>query len=114
MFKVFSAFAALLIFSILSYSSVAETGSVMSPLKVQYMYSQGSSIYIRFSNGSMDGCHGGNSGRLASSNILFDSLYSQVLTIIAMGGIKGQVLYNVNSSSGNWSDCEITGLVLFP
>lgn len=92
----------------------AETGPVSAPLKVTYMYSSGS-LYIRFSTGSMPGCHGNNSGRLHSNNLLYDQLYSQILTMVATGGIKGQVVYTVvNSGAGQWSDCKIDGLVLYP
>jgi len=92
----------------------AETGPLLSPLKVKYMYT-GGYLYIRFSNGSMPGCHGNNSGRLHSDNPLYDQLYSQVLTMVATGGIRGQVIYTVvNPEAGNWGDCKIDGLALYP
>ncbi len=99
---------------LISSNSFAETGPVSDKLNVQYMYTHGS-LYVRFNNGSMPGCHGNNSGRLYDTNSRFDEIYAQLLTMIAMGGIKGQVIYKINNpGAGQWSDCEISGLILHP
>ncbi len=100
--------------TMVSTTAFTDTGPVLDPLKIQYMYTH-DSIYVRFSNGAMPGCHGNNAGRLYDSNSRFDEIFSQLLTMTALGGVKGQVIFKVdNPGAGQWSDCQISGLVLHP
>jgi len=62
----------------------------------------------------MPGCYGDSGGYLYTSNSAFKELYAQLLTILATGGIRANVVYTLNSSTGNWGDCTIDGLYLQP
>lgn len=93
----------------------SETGPKVGPLEVSYMYSQGTSFYIIFPEGSMPGCHDNRGGRLHDSHRLFDQLYSQVLLMVSGVKMDGQVIYKIdNPGGGQWSDCSIDGLILYP
>lgn len=48
------------------------------------------------------------------TNALFDQLYAKLLMITSVGGARGHVLFTLHSSSGEWSDCTITGNWLRP
>ncbi len=91
----------------------AATGPVMDKLKITYMYTD-SSIYIAFESGALPGCYQDKGARLYSDHVLFDQLYSQVLTMSAIGGIKGQVIYEEISGGSGWSTCRILGFALQP
>jgi hypothetical protein len=108
----------LLIVSILfSNFAFSKSGVVQSNLEVKYMYMKGGYVYVTFNPGSMDGCYGGFGGVLYKDDTtpMFAEIYSTLLTMQVTGGFgKGAVIYTVNNSSGNWSDCTINGLELHP
>ncbi len=93
----------------------AENGPLNSKLKPSKIYNDGgSSYYIEFNSGSMPGCYSDKGGRLKSTNPLFKETYSTVLTMMAIGGIRGHVVFNVTGTDGSWSECEIVGFDLKP
>lgn len=70
----------------------ADSGPQFQSLEVTRIYNDGGqSYYIEFNDGSMPGCFSERGGRLLPSNPLFDQTYSMVLTMMAVGGVKGAV-----------------------
>ena len=92
------------------------TGPKQSPLKITSIYqSDSSAVYIAFNPESMPNCYANRGGYLWKSHPNFDQVYAQILTIMATGGTPGHVLFDtVNPGAGQWSDCNIRGLYLFP
>jgi hypothetical protein len=101
----------------LGHSAFAITnGPIMTPLKVSQMYTRHASgaIYVAFQSGAMPGCYGNSGGYLRTDNSLFKELYSQMLTLIASGGFRANVVYTQHTPTNNWSDCTIEGIQLLP
>ena len=94
----------------------AAIGPTQSPLRVTTMYTKDANgtIYVAFQSGAMPGCYSGAGGYLFTSNTFYKEIYSQLLTMVANGGIKASVIYTQNYSAGQWSDCTIDGIYLQP
>lgn len=92
------------------------SGPMQTPLKIDRMYqNDGTAIFIAFETQAMPSCYQDSGGYLRKSHPNFDQLYAQILTMMAMGGIRGYVLYRpINPGAGQWSDCDIVGFYLFP
>lgn len=105
----------LLLAVLLTRLSYADTGPTQAPLRVTTMYTAGNggSVYVEFEAGAMPGCYSDAGGQLKKSNPDFEVVYSQVLTMMATGGVRGKVLYTVTSGSG-WAKCRIDGFWLLP
>ena len=48
------------------------------------------------------------------NNPHYKELYSTLLTIVALSGVRAAVLYTQNTPTNNWGDCTITGIYLMP
>ena len=99
-----------------SQLAFAAIGPQQAPLRVTQMYlvHGNGTLYVSFQTGAMPGCYGNAGGYLYTSNTAFKDLHAQLLTMLAMGGIRASVVYTVNASTGNWGDCTIDGLYLQP
>ena len=93
----------------------ASLGPLMQPLRVTVMYTlDTSNVYVQFQNGAMPGCYAAAGGLLLVANSRFKELYAQLLTMVALGGVKAYVFYTQNTPTNNWSDCFLDGLELVP
>jgi hypothetical protein len=94
----------------------AATGPLIEPLLVKSVYTEdgSSAVYVEFQSGAMPGCYGNAGGYLFFTNARFNQLYAALLMITSVGGVRAHVLFTLNSSSGEWSDCTITGIWLRP
>jgi hypothetical protein len=96
----------------------AANGPLLQPIHVKMLYIDGTNgggnIVVGFDTGSMPGCYGDSVGYLLTSNSRFKELHAQLLTMIAMGGIKGYVLYTVTGPPGAWSTCTFDGFEFVP
>jgi len=95
----------------------AANGPPEQPIHVTMLYvdgQNGGNIVVAFDPGSMPGCYGDSLGYLLTSNPLFKELHAQMLAMIAMGGIKGYVLYRVTGPVGSWSTCTFDGFQFTP
>jgi hypothetical protein len=91
-------------------------GPIMAPLKVSQMYTRHASgaIYVAFQAAAMPGCYSNSGGYLRTDNSLFKEIYAQLLTMMATGGVRANVIYTQNPPTNNWSDCTIEGIQLLP
>jgi hypothetical protein len=96
-------------------NAMAANGPVMT-LKLAHLYTVDSgALYVGFQSGAMPGCYGNSGGYLWRSHTAFKDLYAQLLTMMAMGGIRAYVVYTPKSTpTGNWDDCTLDGLYLMP
>jgi hypothetical protein len=102
---------------LLSGIASADNGPLQQPIQVTMLYvdgQNGGNIVVAFGPNSMPGCYGNSLGYLLTSNPLFKELHAQILAMIAMGGIKGYVLYRVTGSAGAWSTCTFDGFQFVP
>src|SRR5262245_40472878 len=100
----------------LSSSAFAVIGPQMSPLKVSQIYTKhaNGTIFVAFQSGAMPGCYGNAGGYVFTNNSFFKEIHAQLLLISAMGGVRASVVYTVNASAQEWSDCTIDGIYLQP
>jgi len=98
----------------LAQVSFADTGPAQAPLRITGMYTKNGNgtIYVQFQPGSMPGCYATGGGYLYPSNTYYKELYAQLLAISAGAPIKASVLFTVNASANQWSDCTIDGLYI--
>ncbi len=101
---------------VISSQAFSQSGPNQANLQVKYMYMTGSAVYVSFNTGAMPGCYAGAGGYLNSNIVMFDQIYSMLLTMSVTGGMgTGAVLYNIlPTANGNWGDCAITGLTVTP
>jgi hypothetical protein len=59
-------------------------------------------------------CFSNQGGYLYTTNSFYKELYAQLMLMVANGGIRASVIYTVNASSNEWSDCTIDGIYLLP
>lgn len=100
---------------LIAMNAIAEEGPMQEPLRVVQTYTGDASdrIYIRFNSGAMPGCYADSGGRLYLSDPFFKATYSQILVLMAGGGMRGRVVFE-NQAGPGWSVCKITGLALYP
>jgi hypothetical protein len=98
----------------LAQISWADTGPTQSPLRITGMFTKNGNgtIYVQFQPGSMPGCYATSGGYLFPSNTFYKEIYAQLLSINAGVSIKASVLFTVNASANQWSDCTIDGLYI--
>lgn len=96
-------------------SATAANGPIIT-LKLVHLYTVDSAaLYVGFQPGAMPGCYGNSGGYLWRSNSAFKELHAQLLTMMAVGGIRAYVVYTPKSvPTGNWDDCTLEGLYLMP
>jgi hypothetical protein len=95
-------------------AAMADTGPVQTPLRVAYLYTKGGNgaLYVGFQAGAMPGCYGNSGGYLFPTNSAYKEIYSQLMLMVANGGLKAGVLYTKNTITNNWGDCTIDGIFL--
>lgn len=92
-----------------------ETGPLTTPLNVTYYWDKdGGAVFVMFNENTMPDCYHNRGGNLRRDHINFDQHYALLLTLLASGGKKGQVLYEITGAVGAWSRCTITGFSLQP
>ena len=102
-------------------TAVAEVGVLKDPLQVQSLYinadgflSEAPWLYVEFGSGSLPGCYNDQGAQLYKDDAMFKEMYSLLVTLIATGGIRGQVTYNIVDSGAGWGMCRTTAIVLRP
>ena len=94
----------------------AATGPTQTPLKISAMYTKDTNgaIYVAFQSGAMPGCYANSGGYLVPTNTSYKEIYSQLMLMLANGGVRASVIYTQNTPTNNWSDCTIDGIYLLP
>lgn len=102
-------------------NAVADVGVLNDPLEVQRLYINADGftsptpwLYVEFGSGALPGCYNDQGAQLYKNDAMFEEMYSLLVTLIATGGIRGQVIYNIVDPGGGWGMCRITAIVLRP
>ena len=101
--------------------AAADVGVLQDPLKVQKLYINADGftsatpwLYVEFNSGALPGCYNDQGAQLYKDDAMFEQVYSLLITLIATGGTRGQVTYNIVDPGAGWGTCRITAIMLRP